>query len=96
MTCVTCDTGVVVCDNFSQHESDEPLSSFHQNVVVSDIDMNDISCNQLTAAAIKHLKSGKDYIAIPHDSFPVNEYDDENLFPLLYPSLFPFSSGGFY
>ena len=49
--------------------------------------MNDISANELTAAAMKHLKSGKDYIAIPHDSTPCNEYDDEHLFPLLYSHL---------
>ena len=78
--------------------TEDPNNASHsllQNVLISDLDMNDVSLNQLTAAAIKHLKSGKDYIAILHHPSPSNEYDDEHLFPLLYPTLFPYGIGGF-
>ncbi|KAF9516209.1 hypothetical protein BS47DRAFT_1292747, partial [Hydnum rufescens UP504] len=70
-------------------------SNIFENVVVTDVDMHDISSNQMAAAAMQHLKKGKPYLQIMHGSEPVNEYDDENLFPLLYPTLFPYGKGGF-
>ncbi|KAF9506622.1 hypothetical protein BS47DRAFT_1305075 [Hydnum rufescens UP504] len=70
--------------------------SILQNVVVSNIDMHDISSNQMHAAAMQHLKKGGGYIEMQHSEKPVNEYDDENLFPLLYPTLFPYGTGGFH
>src|SRR5258708_75011 len=82
----------------ADNSADQPEDTFDtplQNVVITDIDMNDVSANQLTAAAMMHLTSGKDYIAIPHESSPCNEYDYEHLFPLLYPTLFPYGTGCF-
>ena len=72
----------------------EPKSLL-QNIVVTGIDMSDTSSNQMRTAALRHLKNGGGYIEIQHGSKPANEYDDENLFPLLFPTLFPYGIGGF-
>ena len=51
---------------------------------------------QLTAAAIHHAKSkGKSFVQIGHSPRPMNEFFNVNLFPMLYPTLFPYGCGGF-
>ncbi|KAJ7776489.1 hypothetical protein DFH07DRAFT_689505, partial [Mycena maculata] len=66
-----------------------------QNIVITDIDCH-ASSNELRAAALRHVqKSGGGYIQIPHDRKPENEYrQDSFLFPLMYPTLFPYGIGG--
>ena len=51
--------------------------------------------NELRAAAFRHIKKGGGYIQIPHDATPVNEFFNPNLFPMIYPTLFPYGLGGF-
>ncbi|KAJ7214549.1 hypothetical protein GGX14DRAFT_360250 [Mycena pura] len=65
-----------------------------QNVVITDVDGN-ASSNELRSAAFRHVKRGGGYISIPHDPSPVNEFMNPNLFPLIYPTLFPYGIGGF-
>ncbi|KAJ7648249.1 hypothetical protein DFH06DRAFT_997400, partial [Mycena polygramma] len=63
-------------------------------VVVADVDGNAPS-SDLRAAALKHMcKQGKNYVEIPHDKKPVNEFNNPNLFPMMYPTLFPYGLGG--
>ncbi|KAJ7645050.1 hypothetical protein DFH06DRAFT_897293, partial [Mycena polygramma] len=70
--------------------SDIPFSS----VVVADVDPH-ASSNILKSAALKHLKqAGSNYIEIPHDPGPMNEFKNPDLFPLMYPTLFPYGLGG--
>ncbi|KAG1752433.1 uncharacterized protein EDB91DRAFT_1044702, partial [Suillus paluster] len=54
------------------------------------------SPNELRAAAVRHVKNKSGgYIQIPHDPQPVNEFFNPDLFPLIYPTLFPYGVGGF-
>ncbi|EPQ49886.1 hypothetical protein GLOTRDRAFT_51437, partial [Gloeophyllum trabeum ATCC 11539] len=66
-----------------------------QNVIVTDVNGNAPS-NELRAAALRHVKKkGGSYIEIPHDPQPVNEFFNPSLFPMMYPTLFPYGIGGF-
>ncbi|KAG1792597.1 uncharacterized protein HD556DRAFT_1215361, partial [Suillus plorans] len=52
--------------------------------------------NELRAAALRHVKQhGGGYVEIPHGPAPVNEYSNPDLFPMIYPTLFPYGLGGF-
>ncbi|KAF7983177.1 hypothetical protein HWV62_23418 [Athelia sp. TMB] len=65
------------------------------SVVVMDVDANAPS-NELKAAAMRHIKKdGGRSLEIPHDPIPCSEYDRPNLFPMVYPTLFPYGLGGF-
>ncbi|KAJ6485264.1 hypothetical protein DFH09DRAFT_837749, partial [Mycena vulgaris] len=66
-----------------------------QNVVIADVDCH-ASSNELRAAALRHVKKkGGGYIQIPHDRDPANEFKkDSLLFPMIYPTLFPYGIGG--
>ncbi|PCH37355.1 hypothetical protein WOLCODRAFT_45468, partial [Wolfiporia cocos MD-104 SS10] len=67
---------------------------FH-NIVVTDVDAHAPS-HELRAAALRHVKAkGGGYLRMPHDPQPVNEFCNPSLFPMMYPTLFPFGVGGF-
>ncbi|KAG1738071.1 hypothetical protein EDD22DRAFT_982342 [Suillus occidentalis] len=66
-----------------------------ERVVVTNVDGN-ASTNKLRAAAVRHVKNkGGGYVQIPHDPELVNEFFDPDLFPMIYPTLFPYGLGGF-
>ena len=65
-----------------------------QNVVITDIDGH-VPPHELRAAALRHVKQGGGYIQILHDPTPVNEFCNPSLFPMIYPTLFPYGVGGF-
>ncbi|KAJ6548847.1 hypothetical protein B0H19DRAFT_1211594 [Mycena capillaripes] len=53
------------------------------------------SSNELRQAAIKHMNMpGNNYLGIPHEKHPVNEFDNPALFPMIYPTLYPYGIGG--
>jgi hypothetical protein len=81
-------------DASGAHDDDD-IASILKNVVVTDLDMNNVSSNQISAAAMRHLRNGGDCLQMRHGSNPSNQYEDEHLFPLLYPTLFPYGVGGF-
>ncbi len=65
-----------------------------QNVVITDVD-GGASSNNLRAAAVRHIKwKGGGYIEINHDPVPVEEFYNPRLFPMMYPTLFPYGIGG--
>ncbi|KAJ7450649.1 hypothetical protein B0H11DRAFT_1646510, partial [Mycena galericulata] len=65
-----------------------------ESVVVTDVKGHE-SSRKLRDAAARHLKKpGSNYIGIPHDPLPVNEFDNPDLLPLIYPTLFPYGIGG--
>ncbi|KAJ6476678.1 hypothetical protein C8R47DRAFT_913270, partial [Mycena vitilis] len=65
-----------------------------QSVVVANVDGNAPS-NDLRAAALEHMRQpGSNYIELPHGPKPVNEFNNPNLFPMMYPTLFPYGLGG--
>jgi hypothetical protein len=66
-----------------------------EKVVITDIHGH-ASSNELLAAAVRHVKKkGGSYIEIGHESLPVNEFDNTILFPMIYPTLYPYGIGGF-
>lgn len=78
--------------------NDEPADTNSipfQNVVITDVD-GSAPANELRAAAIRHVKKkGGGYIEINHDPAPVNEFFNPDMFPMIYPTLFPYGIGGF-
>ncbi|KAG1779164.1 hypothetical protein EV702DRAFT_966815 [Suillus placidus] len=81
-------------DSASQSHSVESLSNF-ESVVVTDVDGH-ASANELRAAALRHIKNkGGEYVQIPHDPEPVNEFFQPESFLMIYPTLFPYGLGGF-
>ncbi|KAG0694397.1 hypothetical protein DFH29DRAFT_985273 [Suillus ampliporus] len=81
-------------DDLEPRMSPESAMSF-QNVVVSDVDVHAPS-NELRAAALRYVKQhGGGYIEIHHEPAPVNEFANPDLFPMIYPTLFPYGLGGF-
>ncbi|KAK0229808.1 hypothetical protein EDD85DRAFT_734656, partial [Armillaria nabsnona] len=63
-------------------------------VVITNVDVT-ASSNKLRAAALTHVKSkGGGYVEITHDPTPVNEFNNPDLFPMMYPTLFPYGIGG--
>ncbi|KAJ3809820.1 hypothetical protein F5876DRAFT_43103 [Lentinula aff. lateritia] len=65
-----------------------------ESVVIADVDGN-ATVNELRAAAMRHIKKGGAYVKIPHGGSPVNEFFNSLLFPMIYPTLFPYGIGGF-
>lgn len=62
---------------------------------MTDVDGNTFT-NELCATAIHHIKNkGGGYVQVPYDPEPVNEFFDPDLFPMIYPTLFPYRLGGF-
>jgi hypothetical protein len=81
---------------FTDHTpSMRPPELSWESVVITDIDCLTNS-NDMRSAAFRHVKNkGKGYIEISHDPEPVNEFWNPELFPKIYPSLFPYGIGGF-
>lgn len=66
-----------------------------KDVVVSDVDQNSTAKEQ-QIVALRHLHlKGSMHLSVPHGSHPVNEFNNLFLFPLIYPTLFPYGLGGF-
>ncbi|KAJ3761498.1 hypothetical protein EV360DRAFT_92986 [Lentinula raphanica] len=63
-------------------------------VVITDVDASATS-NQLRAAALRHVQNNGSFVQIPHAAQPANEFVNPVLFPLIYPTLFPYGIGGF-
>ena len=73
-----------------------PAATTHfESVVVADVDAH-TPVNQLRAAAVRHAKTrNRPFVQMAHGPRPVNEFFNVNLFPALYPTLFPYGCGGF-
>jgi hypothetical protein len=71
----------------------------HDNVQFESVIITDVNAHapahQLKAAALRHAKRGGSFIQVPHDPNPVNEFFNPSMFPMLYPTLFPYGTGGF-
>jgi len=66
-----------------------------EQVVITDVDGH-APANELRAAAICHAKDKSvGFIQMPHDPKPMNEFCNPSLFPMIYPTLFPYGRGGF-
>ncbi|KAI0059118.1 hypothetical protein BV25DRAFT_1809591, partial [Artomyces pyxidatus] len=66
-----------------------------QSVVITDVDGH-APMNELRAGAVRHVKQkGGAYVQVPHAPDPANEFFNPDLFPMIYPTLFPYGIGGF-
>ena len=73
----------------------EGSTEFFESVVIADVDVH-TPLSELTAAAVRHVKSkGLPFVQVAHGAKPLNEFSNVDLFPMLYPTLFPYGSGGF-
>ncbi|KAI9064807.1 hypothetical protein FKP32DRAFT_1536689, partial [Trametes sanguinea] len=80
-------------EDISRRDLEREEVPFHK-VVLTDVDGR-APMNELRAAAIRHVKQkGGGYVEVPHAAQPVNEFCNPTLFPMIYPSLFPFGIGG--
>ncbi|KAI9059611.1 hypothetical protein FKP32DRAFT_1614095 [Trametes sanguinea] len=81
-------------DSSGDGELDSTLAVEQDKVVITDVDGR-APANELRAAAVRHIKEKSGgYVEIPHGPRPVNEFCNPDLFPMLYPSLFPYGIGG--
>ncbi len=86
-------------DNPPPEDPSDPANStaedvFH-NAVVTDLNCSNVSSKDLASAALRHLHGGGGFLQMPHGKDPCNEYHNPTLFPLMYPTLFPYGTGGF-
>ncbi|KAJ6457647.1 hypothetical protein C8R45DRAFT_758726, partial [Mycena sanguinolenta] len=80
--------------NMENHNVQSPRPSASASVVVMDVEGH-ASTNELRKAAINHMNlPGSNYLGIPHEKSPVNEFDNPALFPMIYPTLYPYGIGG--
>ncbi|KAJ7605253.1 hypothetical protein DFH06DRAFT_902232, partial [Mycena polygramma] len=71
-----------------------PGPDVFESVVVTDVSGHESSA-KLRKAAADHLKKpGSNYLGIAHDPDPTNEFNNPDLLPLIYPTLFPYGIGG--
>ena len=78
-------------------DSQDTLTNHHafESILISDVDVH-ASPNELKAAAIRHLtRNGAGFIQVTRGSNPESEFDHFELFPKMFPSLFPYGIGGF-
>ena len=85
-------TEFATTSDVSPPDSDEQVQ--FESVIITDIEAHAPS-HQLKAAALRHAKQGGSFIKVPHDPDPVNEFFNPSMFPMLYPTLFPYGIGGF-
>ena len=78
--------------SFSQPLLDDRVQ--FESVVITDVEAR-FPSHQLKAAALRHTKRGGSFIEVPHDPNPINEFFNPSMFPMLYPTLFPYGIGGF-
>ena len=82
-------------DNVLESDVLSPEQTHFEGVVVADVDAH-TPAKQWTAAAIQHVKSkGRPFVQVSHGPEPMNEFSNMDLFPMIYPTLFPYGCGGF-
>lgn len=65
-----------------------------EKIVITNVDSL-ATTNELRSAAFCHFReNGKRTIQIPHGNIPENEFSNPELFPKIYPTLFPYGIGG--
>ncbi|THU94168.1 hypothetical protein K435DRAFT_820047 [Dendrothele bispora CBS 962.96] len=66
-----------------------------ERAVVTDVSGNE-SSSVLKRAASRHVRQMQgSYVSMPHGSQPATEFNNHTLFPMMYPTLFPYGLGGF-
>jgi hypothetical protein len=81
-------------DNMAESQ-DSTAQNHFESVVITDVNAH-TPLSQLTAAAVRHMRTkGLPYVQSRHGPKPLNEFFNVELFPMLYPVLFPYGCGGF-
>ena len=65
-----------------------------ENVVITDL-AELTTPAEMRSATLRHLRSGKPFFLYGHSATPEPDYHNTNLFPSLYPTLYPYGVGGF-
>ena len=82
-------------NNMNEQPNPAAADTHFESVVVADVDAH-TPASRLRAAAVHHAKTkGRPFVQIGRDAKPVNEFFNVNLFPMIYPTLFPYGCGGF-
>ncbi|PPQ76590.1 hypothetical protein CVT24_013026 [Panaeolus cyanescens] len=78
-----------------RHDDDvyEDSIEFERTCIPESADVT-TPANMRVAAAV-HLKQGGSFLPVPHSSRPCNEFKNTSLFPMIYPTLYPYGIGGF-
>ncbi|KAF8332955.1 hypothetical protein F5887DRAFT_822739, partial [Amanita rubescens] len=82
--------GDVTRDNNNDSNNTIPF----QTLVITDLDASPTAA-QMRSAAIRHLQQGKPFLQIGHGRTPKPDHHNHNLFPSMYPTLYPYGVGGF-
>jgi hypothetical protein len=77
-----------------EHGIDQSGHIPFENVVITDL-AESATPSEMRSAALRHLQSGKPFYLYGHAATPEPDYHNTNLFPSLYPTLYPFGVGGF-
>lgn len=95
-TLVTRYDNAVESGNITAEVPEDTLEHTHfESVVIADVDTH-TPHSQLRAVAVRHAKTkGRPFVKISHGANPVNEFNNVDLFPILYPTLFLYGCGGF-
>ncbi|THU84822.1 hypothetical protein K435DRAFT_686827, partial [Dendrothele bispora CBS 962.96] len=81
-------------NNAGRDDGPDDSAVAFERVVVSDVSGNE-SSTVLKRAASKHVRQKQgSYVRLPHGSQPASEFDNQSLFPMMYPTLFPYGLGG--
>lgn len=73
----------------------DPLGNIpFENVAISDL-AESATPAEMHSATLHHLRMGKPFFLYSHGPSPEPDYYNTNLFPLLYPTLYPFGIRGF-
>ena len=73
---------------------DESDNILFDNVVITDLSGSP-SSTEMRDAALRHLLSGKPFVQVGHTGSPEKDFYNPNLFPELFPTLYPYGVGGF-
>ncbi|KAF8351773.1 hypothetical protein F5887DRAFT_870466, partial [Amanita rubescens] len=84
---------------YAESGSGRPLIDENENMLFENVFLADLSdsptSHEMRDVALRHLLSGKPFIQIGHATSPENDFHNHNLFPSLFPTLYPYGVGGF-
>ncbi|KAF6753111.1 hypothetical protein DFP72DRAFT_786807, partial [Ephemerocybe angulata] len=84
----------VVTSRYDNVDNPDAELEFGKTIITNISDT--ASPSQLRIAATRHVKNlDGGHIQVPHGVDPVNEFANPSLFPMMYPTLYPYGLGGF-
>jgi hypothetical protein len=62
---------------------------------LSEVEFDSLTYDRVKALSMRHLKEGGRMLAVGHGEFPESIYNNPQLFPSMFPWLYPYGKGGF-